>query len=256
MSYARPHRPRSVAALAGLSALAGLVAAPAAEAITLRLPKLNPPTAIRALPAPRIALPDDFSVALRYGTDDAAVIASLDDSRTAVASDVDRTATRVAADRESKVSIEQCAGAGLKNAGEGYRDRVREAADALQEVPAPDFQEVGGLVAGCLQESFEVPAEAAFDLAMELADQQAVRGIEVLQASGSAAVLAEWMVVGGEGIEEGATAAATPPVVGSGAEDTSTATDDGSVPWAVILVVIAVAGIAGAAYLRSRPGRA
>jgi hypothetical protein len=250
------------AALISLSVLAGSAAAPAGAAPPLRIPQIRPPARITPLPRPPVTVPDDIVRSTIYGTDDPLVISALDDARTAAASGVDDTATRVAADAKSAFSIEQCAGDGLKNAGEGYRDRVREAASALEEVPAPDFSEVGDLVAGCLQSTFEVPAEAAFDLAKELADTQAQQALEALAASGSAAILAEWMVASGDTIAQGSAEEETVPVPEPEPEpvpdDDGTPTEtesSGDPPWGLILGIAATAGVVAAVYFGGRSRR-
>lgn len=245
------HRARPIVALIALSIFGGSAVEPAMAAPPLRLPRIKPRVTIPRIPRPPVAIPEGFSTGVKWGIDDPAAILSLDAAETAITADVDETASRVAADAESKARIKECAGDGLKGAGESYRDRVQEASDAGALIPQPNFDEVGAGIADCMEGYFpDVPVGAVFHLAQELAEHQAESARQAAAASQSAAVLARWMTVSGETIAADADTADQ-----TISADPEPDPDDQSPPWGLIVVGIIVVALIAAVYRGSRSSR-
>lgn len=259
MSRAPIHRARSVAVLIALSIVGGSFPELATAAPTLRLPQIKPRVTIPRLPRPPVAIPQGFDTSLKWGTTDPELIRLLDEAERGVTVDVDNTASRVAANAESKARIEECAGGGLKAAGESYAKRVQAASDAGQLIPPPAFNEVADGTAGCMQTYFPgVPVGKLVDIGQELAAIEARRA----PAIQSAATLAQWMMVSGETIREDAGGSEPEPVpepdpdpVAEPVPDPPPDPDGDSPPWGLIIGIIGIAvvgAIAVAVYRASR----
>jgi hypothetical protein len=153
MPVAAPQcRPRFAAALVAVSIAAGAAAAPAAAAPVFRFPR---PLPRYPLPHPSLAIPRVFEQTLRYGIRDTTIIVRLRTVETAVVDDVRTIAAQQTSETTARSTIEECAGEGLKTAGESYRDAVRQA--PAGQVPPVSFDLVGEAIAGCIGAVVELP---------------------------------------------------------------------------------------------------
>jgi hypothetical protein len=223
---------RAIAAVLITAGVLDATASLASAALPLRLSQLKQ-LRIPHLPRPPLTLPEGFAESLRYGVPDEDLVAALDTIGSSLKSDVDDTATRVGAAADDVARIKQCAGRGLKGAGESYRSAVVDAYNAGLPAPAPNFETVSAGAQSCLEETYPDVPQAVFDLSTELANLAANRAREASDEAQAGAVVAEWMVLTGDELETDTVSSppSAPPPIAPDPPDPDT---DSGTPWGYI----------------------